>query len=349
MIDQTKYICTAPFNYTEVYDDKQFLCCPSWLPVDINNGDGISSSFNSDKAKEIRESILDGSYKYCDKIQCPFLSRLKNNKIPFNFIPKTKESIDYFKEISKPSIINFCFDRSCNFQCPSCRNELINYTGNDRLSVEKKLKEVENEISPFVKKIYLSGSADPFFSKSFRQFLINLDINKFKNLKFIHLHTNGSLWTPSMWEKMKSIHRFVKSCEISIDAAKKETYENKVRIGGNWETLHENLRFITLIPNIKHYTFSFVVQDSNYMEMFDFYKMIENYMNKRVDRVKWEVKTNIITNWATFSDEEFLKKDVSDINHKDHSKFLDEIDRVKHFPNLIHNFHHLYTDNQKLI
>lgn len=348
MIDKKKYICTAPFNYTEVYDDRQFLCCPSWLPIDVNDGNGIVSSFNSEKSKEIRKSILDGSYKYCDEIQCPFLSRLKSNQIPKNFISKTPDSIKQFENVTHPNIVNFCFDRSCNFQCPSCRNELINYTGNQRKSVDLKLKEVEEQISPYVKRLYLSGSADPFYSKSFRQFLINLDSNKFKELKSIHLHTNASLWNESMWDKMKSIHPFVNSCEISIDAATKETYETKTRIGGNWEVLIENLHFITKIPTIKHYIFSFVVQDTNYKEMYDFYRMIESYMKDRTDKIKWEVKTNVITNWGTYTNAIFTKKDVSNPTHDEHSQFLNELDRIKNLPNIVHNFHHLYQSVKKL-
>jgi hypothetical protein len=349
MIDKKKYICGAPFNYTEVYDDKQFLCCPSWLPIDVNDGKGILSSFTSEKSIDIRKSILDGSYKYCDDVQCPFLARLKNNQIPRNFIPKTTESIKQFEEITHPTIVNFCFDRSCNFQCPSCRNELINYSGKLRQSVDLKLKEVEEEISPYVKRLYLSGSADPFFSSAFRKFLLNLDEKKFTKLKSIHLHTNASLWTPTLWEKMSKIHKYVNSCEISIDAATKETYENKTRIGGNWEVLCKNLEFIVLIPTIKHYSFSFVVQDTNYKEIYDFYIMIEKYIKTRTHRVRWEVKTNFITNWGTYTDEEFFNKDVSNPNHPEHQQFLHELERIKNLPKLTHNFHHLYSVKRELI
>lgn len=349
MIDKTKYICTAPFSYTEVYDDRQFLCCPSWLPIDVNNGGGIVSSFNSEKSKEIRNSILDGTYKYCDEIQCPYLARLKSNQIPSNFVIKNEESINYYKNLNYPSIVNFCFDRSCNFQCPSCRNELINYTGKERKSVDLKLKEVEDEISTYVKRLYLSGTADPFFSKSFRQFLINLDSKKFKKLKSIHLHTNASLWNESLWEKMKAIHPYVNSCEISIDAATKETYETKTRIGGNWEILMDNLKFITKISTIREYVFSFVVQDTNYTEMYDFYKMIEFFMNGRERKVKWEVKANVITNWGTYSEEQFKDKDVSNPNHLEYLLFLKELDRIKNLSNIVHNFHHLIDFKMKLI
>ena len=349
MIDKSKYICTTPFYFTEVQDTKQFLCCPSWLKEDIDNGNGIVSSFNSEKAQDIRESIIDGSYRYCEENECPYLSRLKSNRLPARFIPKTIRNVEILRQNKYPKTVNFTFDRSCNFVCPSCRLELINYKGDQRVSVEKKLDEINDEISEFVEKLVVTGSADPFFSNSFRKFLMNLDPKKFKNLKGIHLHTNGSLWTPDMWEKMKVIHRYVESCEISIDASTKETYEKKTRIGGNWDILHQNLNFITQISTIKFYIFSFVVQDTNYKEMYDFYKMIENYMKKRKDDAKWEVRTNVIVNWGTYTEEQFKNKDVSNIHHPDHGDFLEELYKIKDFPNVVHNFHHLYETKSTLI
>ena len=349
MIDKSKYICTAPFFFTEVEDNKQFLCCPSWLPMDVNDGNGIVSSFNSEISEKIRDSVTDGSYKYCNETLCPYLASLKSNRVPSKFIPNTSDSVDFLQKEKKPKIINFTFDRSCNFQCPSCRVELINYKGKARLSVEKKLTEINDEISPFVERLVLSGSADPFFSKSFRQFLITLDSNRFKKLKSIHLHTNGSLWTPEMWEKMSGIHRYVNTCEISIDAATKKTYETKTRLGGNWEVLHENLSFITKIPSIKEYIFSFVVQDTNYKEMYDFYKMIKSYMDKRETKVKWDVRTNVISDWGTFSEAEFKIKNVANPEHPEYNLFLLELDKVKNIPNVLHNFHHLYETEKTLI
>lgn len=349
MIDKEKYICVAPFSYTEVFDDRQYLCCPSWLDIDVWDGKSIKSSFSSTKAKEVRESILDGSYKYCNHTQCPYLSGMKNGKLSKKFIEKTNETIEFLKNVDTPNTINFCFDRSCNFQCPSCRNELINYLGNDRKGVDLKLKEIENVMASEIKRLYLSGTADPFFSKSFRQFLINLDNKKFKNLKSIHLHTNASLWNESMWEKMKSIHSFVDSCEISIDAATKETYETKTRIGGDWEILMNNLKFITKIPSIKFYSFSFVVQDTNYKEMYDFYKMIEKLMTERNSPTDYDVFYNKITNWGTYTDEEFLKKDVTNPNNSEHKEFLENLEKMKNFSKFTNNFHHLYEIKQKLI
>ena len=41
---------------------------------------------------------------------------------------------------------------------------------------------------------------------------------------------------------MGRISKFVKSAEISVDAATKETYE-KVRLGGKWEDIQTNPKF----------------------------------------------------------------------------------------------------------
>ena len=347
MLDKNEYICSAPFNYTEVFDDRQYLCCPSWLPVDVWDGKSIKSSFYSHKAEEVRESIIDGSYKYCDEKQCPYLSGLKNNTYNRKFVKKTDKSIKFFRNKNEIQTVNFCFDRSCNLQCPSCRSELINYYGKDREQVEDKLNQVKEEISSTVKRLYVTGTADPFYSKSFRNFLETLDPNKFTKLQSIHLHTNGSLWNKEMWKRVKAIHPYVNSCEISIDAGTKETYETKTRIGGKWNVLLENLKFITQIPTLKWYCFSFVVQDSNYKEMLIFYNIIKKYFKNR--KVYWEVKTNQITNWGTYTEEQYKLKAVHLEEHPLHKDFLKELNKIKNLPNIINNFNHLYTKKRNII
>ena len=163
MIDKSKLICTTPFRYTDVFDDKQFLCCPGWLDVDISQGKSIRENFNSDKAQDIRESILDGSYKYCDENQCPHLSALTQDKLDKRFVSKNDNTIKDFNLISEIESVGFSFDRSCNLQCPSCRVDFINYLGNERKSVDIKLEELDNEISKTVKRMYITGTADPLF------------------------------------------------------------------------------------------------------------------------------------------------------------------------------------------
>ena len=338
-----KYICTAPFDYVEIYDDKISLCCPAWIDSDTYNPESILDGFRSNKSKKIRESILDGSYKYCDDNLCPFLKDMKETgKVRTeSFLEKNEDTLEYFTvDKQYPSTVNFCFDRSCNYQCPSCRNELINYKGNDRKSVDSKLKEVNEEISPYIKHINLSGTADPFYSKSFRQFLRNINTKNYSKLESIHLHTNGSLWDIKMWESMKNIHPYVKSCEISIDAGTKDTYENKTRIGGNWKTIIERLKFISTIKTIDRFRFSFVVQDSNYREMKKFHTLITDIFSNNNECIL-EIYYGRIVNWGTYSDIDFLTKDVCSESHINYNDFLNETLKLSQLPNTLGNIPNL--------
>ena len=268
-----KYICTTPFKYLEAHKHAVFSCCPSWLPNKISTLENIKDAWNSNELKEVQDSIIDGSYKYCSKTECPYLSQLLIDKtIPNRFIEKEHFKIEQYKD--GPININFAFDRSCNLSCPSCRNIAIMADGTELDIIDNTINNIIEIYGKNIKMLYLSGSADPFASKSIRKLLLNFNIEKFPNITQIHLHTNALLLTEKMWNNLSHIHNLIKTIEISIDASKEETY-NIIRRGGNWETLMENLKFISTLK-LSNKRVSFVVQDTNYMEMEDFYKLMMN-------------------------------------------------------------------------
>ena len=146
-----------------------------------------------------------------------------------------------------------------------------------------------------------------------------------------------------MWESMPNIHKYVKTCEISIDAGTEDTYENKTRLGGNWKNLLNNLKFISTLP-IKVKT-SFVVQDTNYMEMETFYNLMYSIFGKKVN-----VFFGKITNWGTFSEGEFKLKQVWDTEHPEHHLFKNEFNKIWKNTNLFHNLYEFIdTTNKTLI
>jgi len=338
-------ICIIPFKYSEVFKDRHYLCCPGWLNEDVYDTGNMLEDFNSEKSNKIRDSILDGSYKYCSKTQCPHLSSIEQGiNLDGRFIPKTEESINYVNNLTLNNV-NLCFDESCNYKCPSCRLDFINFKGKELQSVEDKLLQVEKELAPNLQKITLTGGGDPFFSNSFRKFLLRFDRKKFPKLKNIHILTNGSLWTKTLWNKLHKIHPYVKTCEISIDAATKDTYENKVRLGGNWDKLIDNLKFITSINTIERFTFSFVTQNDNFREMLMFSQLFNSSRN--LYGKKYNIFFNHITNWGTFTQEEY--KDISNPDHPDHDEFLTNLQLIDKQKNVIHNFKHLLKYEKALI
>ena len=195
-----KYVCEMPFMYSDVQWSSQFICCPSWAPQSIrvdangneswfpvNETDDVMRNWTSKQAQNIRKSVLDGTYKYCDHKICPRLNELINTgRKPYLF-----REIDEFREVynihteedilnysTPPEEILFGFDRSCNLRCPSCRVSLI--PNDDLESPQHKsklhlLKSIEDNFASNLKRIMVTGSGDPFYSKIYRDYLINFD------------------------------------------------------------------------------------------------------------------------------------------------------------------------------
>jgi hypothetical protein len=354
MTDLKEYMCLVPFLRLEVHHKQNFMCCPSWIKKELPNGVSLSELWNSEEAQEIRSTVMDGSFKHCDETLCPYLKDvindgvLKSGYVTHNSLltPKFKKIFeDKTKDIPNNYVkeINFSFDRSCNYKCPSCRTDFIIANTERQKGINLTIKEIEDTFSTSLEKMYISGTADAFASASYRNYLKNFDPEKYPKLKKIHLHTNGSLWTKELWESMKSIHPYVKTCEISIDAATKETYETKTRIGGNWETLINNLKFISTINTIDNIKLSFVVQESNFKEMKPFYDLIRFIFSDKID-----IFYGRITNWDTFDDETFKQLDVADINNPYHIDFLNEINKVGNLQYVSHNLHE-FINKQKIL
>jgi sulfatase maturation enzyme AslB (radical SAM superfamily) len=341
-IDLKNYFCGVPFNSLEIHNNVCFVCCPSWLPNKIELSEfPLKDIWNSEPVVDVRNSILDGSFKYCSKELCPYLSKLVNYGVTSGPVTLKSDSTINGPIVKNgtPDNIVMNFDRTCNYKCPSCRIDLIVENSQGIKRVEKTIEDIDTHFSEHVKTLYITGSGDPFVSVGFRNYLRNFNPQKYPNLKSIYLHTNASMWNKEMWDSMPSIHKYVSTCEISIDAGIKDTYENKTRLGGNWENLLDNLRFISTLPiSVKT---SFVVQDSNYMEMEEFYNLMYSIFGKKVN-----VFFGKITNWGTFSEGEFKLKQVWDNEHPEHHLFKKELNKIWKNQNLFHNLYE-FIDNTK--
>ena len=321
-IDLSNKFCEHPFDNFEPHSDGSVAtCCMSWLPYLIGNINDQSpdSIYNSQKAQDIRRSILDGSFKYCDHRVCP---RIQNRSLPNkdeitnerhrDIIDNNKVIMDY------PIKINCLYDPSCNLSCPSCRVEKISFIKGEQY--EYRLKIHNNLINFILKKdlvdgctFNITGSGDPCGAKIFRDFLLNFDGDKHPEIT-IDLQTNGVMLTPKMWNSIHRIHKNIGLIMVSFDAALPSTY-SKVRKGGDWEILINNIKNLCQQrpEYIKRLRLDFVVQDSNYKEMPKFVTLGKSF--GCVDMVCF----SMITNWV-WTDEAFKEKAIW---HKDHPDFED--------------------------
>jgi organic radical activating enzyme len=354
-IDLSNFICSVPFASLEIHEKSNSLCCGSWLLKSLKPNVPLSTLWNSEEAKEIRKSVSDGSYRYCSKDQCPYLAKLiklngvgdfkpiyPKNELPKHIIENT--NFETGEMNIGPKIVHFSFDRTCNYKCPSCRVQTIVYGKNKTEQINTTIEEIETVFSKDITEMYITASGDPFVSPSFRKYLQNFDTKKYPNLTNIHLFTNASLWNKEMWDSMPNIHNYVKSCEISIDAGTKETYENVTRLGGNWDNLINNLKFISTIPKLRYVKTSFVVQSTNYKEMETFLKLM-----KSIFGIKSQVFFGKINNWGTFDEGTYKILKIWDEFHPEHRDFLNEFEKIYKDPNVFHNLHEFITLGKSVI
>ena len=168
-----------------------------------------------------------------------------------------------------PLVIKFMHDYECNLHCIMCRDFVRTHTKEYLKTLND---QIENVFLPMCKDadaVYFAGNGDPFASRHYRK-LISAIASRYPHMKFL-LHTNGILCNEANCAKLEILNQ-IDSVLISVNAAKKETYE-KIMIGAKWERLEENIEWINRrIENgsINALHFSFVVQRENYTEMADF-------------------------------------------------------------------------------
>jgi MoaA/NifB/PqqE/SkfB family radical SAM enzyme len=135
-----------------------------------------------------------------------------------------------------------------------------------------------------------------------------------------------------MWNSLSHIHDLIKTIEISIDAANEDTYKI-VRRGGNWQTLLDNLNFISTIK-LHNKNVSFVTQDTNYMEMEDFYILMNKIFKNNIN-----VFFNKITNWGTYTPAEYSIKQIWNESHPEFKMFLQQLNKINKKYMCTHNMH----------
>lgn len=321
-LDLARRFCAKPFEHGEISPGGDFYCCcPDWLPTSIGNlhKTNLMSVWNSDKAQDIRRSILEGDFKYCRATKCPLIA---SGHLPYKdqvSDPELKEIIDKGLTVltNKPKVLNLCYDRSCNLSCPSCRTSLITIKGEE---YTEKLKLQEDLLASGLddaELLVVTGSGDPFGSHLYRELLTTLDTKQYPKLT-IKLMTNGQLFTPQAWEKWHKINKSIRVVAISVDAANDETYQI-VRRGGKLPNLLTNLEFISQLRqqgDLDYVEISFVVQQLNYKEMPDFVRMGKRFKFDKVSFAK-------ISDWGTYSSELFTSQTVHSFSHPEHQEFLE--------------------------
>lgn len=329
-------ICSAPFT-TLVVDPtgNVSMCgCADWMPTYIGNifatDMSISDLLKSDLAEDIRQSIIRGTYEYCNAATCGVI----NNNQLWN----TKElDADQQQVINDPSFflqpidIFFAGDKTCNLTCPSCRTHVIKNKIEDVELQQQLGDKIRQQLfaTPTDRRMQLrvSTSGEVFASNLLLKFINSIPIDKFPNL-WLMLQSNGLL-AERNWNKLGNMQHRVQDITVTIDAAQANTYE-LLRRGGKWEDILRSLKWLQekKKENGMSLTTRMVVQRDNYQQIKEFYNLSKSFDASRVEYTR-------ITNWGTFEGNKFDEIDVFNPEHPEFNLAQNAISQVQGFPDTI--------------
>jgi MoaA/NifB/PqqE/SkfB family radical SAM enzyme len=324
-----KLLCHMPFTYAEVRRHGTVnICCPQWNPAEIGNvlTEDLQDIWLGEKAKTIRNTILDGSYSYCNSETCPNIQNWKTGGLWEN---TESNQTELFQSIQQtPSHVHLVIDHSCNLECPSCRTDKITQLDRENkdsglLVARKVFNSMFKEPHDDHKVLGMDGSGEIFSSELYRELFetekIFTHTDLWPNLKF-NLSTNGTMMTEKIQNKYKVFFEHIKKIEISIDAGNEVSY-NKVRVGGHWDLLWKNLHYLYSTikdkPDVE-WQWNLIVQTNNFESIPEFLSLANQFTEKRPT-----LNFSKVLNWGTWTDEEYMVQAVHLPSHPGYDRYLE--------------------------
>ena len=246
--DLSDRFCDAPFiKFETLIDGTVAPCCAVWTQKRLGQLDTQTAEeiWNSASAQEMRESILDGSFRYCNKRQCTPIAEGTLPKRDEITDPRLRRIIDNneTRVETPPRWLFLSHDASCNLACPSCREGIVgadeaqqNRFSKIERTVLQPLLNGEEEVS-----ISLSGQGDPWSSPHYRsilRYMADHDLNA-----KLSIHTNAMLMTEARWNQYSGLAKYRPVVNVSIDSCTPWVYE-VLRRPGKWDRLEPNLAFL---------------------------------------------------------------------------------------------------------
>lgn len=326
-IKQFSKYCITPFVSIAVDTKGEVsLCgCTGWMPTTIGNlfESSLTDLLSSQLSVDIRQSVIDGTYQYCNEKTCGVIRNDLLNS--YDTLPKQVQwQLEDPQRFVIPQEIWLAGDLTCNLSCPSCRTVVIKNSQEfnsvqEKLGVTLKQTLLTTPTSQPIN-ITLSTSGELFASPMLLRFVSSIRKDDFPNLTLC-IQTNGLL-APDNWHKLNELQHSVKKIMVTVDSPQPSTYE-KLRRGGKWKDIVRALEWFEQQKNHSSMLFHtrMVVQRDNINQLEEFY-----YFSKKfnVDAVEYAR----ITDWNTYSSQEFDDIDVLNPTHPQYQHAKNQLDLV---------------------
>lgn len=288
--------------------------------------------------KEFRRSLFDGSFRYCQKNQCPNLVGRwlpEKRKCEDPIIKKLIEG----DEEAKPLIreLHFSYDTHCNLICPSCRTERCM---NSAEETEKMNADYDLYLKPYVARaehLCLSGCGEALVSEHGRHILTSVSGREYEKLS-IELRTNMTALNQNTWMGLGESRKRIRHIAASVDGIG-EVFE-VLRYPARWDIVSRNLEFISALRRegeIDLFEIHVVAQRRNIHQLFDIVMLASDLGADAVTFSK-------IVNWRGMSEKEYDEKNPFWTDSPDFKRLTEEFDRIDEFRRNTENGRKMYIN-----
>lgn len=301
--------CKKPFEQMYIGED-HVKTCP-WMDLIIGNPieNNIEEMWIGEKAELGRQSIRDGSFRYCDKTACPYCASGRLEEID-------EEIGRCYQAEPAPTYMNVSYDKFCNHACPSCRKDIYHPT---KEYVEKMDLLMKN-IIPFAnmtETLSTCGRGDCFASPYMMKFLSELKPQN-DNFRLV-FETNGVFFDERHWKSIEHLHKYPISVIVTPNSFEKYTY--RFLAGGidDYDKCMNSMKFMSDLRHdgkLESLKINMVVQESNYREIPSFiHKCLEEF---EVDAIR--IKP--LNRWFSLGGDEYWYMNVLNPLHPHHENYL---------------------------
>lgn len=258
-------ICERAANWFQVINAEGDVRACCWMRNNLVGNlvqDGWKEIMQGERAQMLRQSLIDGTFEYCNKDCCRFLANddLERHLIDIDKIP------DY------PSTLYLAYEGVCNYSCPCCSSyqHMRETMEEDKSRKYDALEEKLKEILPHVRCIGANGRGELFASKRTLKLL-----SEWKPLAppeeiFISLETNGSLFDEQHWKQIENLGQYHLSVFITVMSFNEPIYQHLSGTKLPVSRIEENLRFIKKLRKegiINFLQLGALLQEANFREM----------------------------------------------------------------------------------
>ena len=222
--------------------------------------------FNSEAAKHFRQTLLDGTYDYCNEENCPYMA----NGILDTQIIDVDEMPEY------PDTIGLAYDRRCNYHCTCCISRCDDKP--DPI-VQKKVEDEIRKALPYVKVFSANGLGEFFVSESMMRLVSEWNPDNMEELEF-DLEMNGSLFNEANWERIKNIAKANVRLSVTVHSFDEAAYQYLSGTKMKIDNMIKNLHFMKKLREegaIRFLEIAMVMQERNFRTLPDF---VERCLNE---------------------------------------------------------------------